>query len=61
MTTLDKAMAAFVATGCDRSKMDVAAWATTFPPATMECVRASWEAAMTRHSQQQHNNGESVE
>ena len=58
MTTLANAMRAFVSGGFDRTKMDVEAWTKTYPPAGMEDIRAAYEVAMTRHSQQQHNNCE---
>ncbi len=54
MTTLDKAMAAFVAspTHGDRTKMNVPAWAATYHCGP-EDVRAAFEAAITHHSRRQ--------
>lgn len=60
MQSLNNAMRAFVSIGLDRGKMDVNEWATTFNVGA-EDVRAAWEAAATRHSLGQHNNGEDVE
>lgn len=53
--SLAKAMAAFVAHGCDRTKMNVAAWCETYPPAGLETIRAAWEAAMTEASRKPQN------
>lgn len=57
---LARAMDAFVKADCDRSLMDVSAWALTYH-STPEAVRSAWEAAASRHSLQQHHNGEEQE
>ena len=54
MTTLDKAMAAFVQSGGDRSRMNVPAWALTYA-AGVEDIRDAWERAMTVHSRKPSN------
>lgn len=46
LSILDKAMAAFVANGGDRSFMDVLVWAETFH-VEPDQVRKSWERHMT--------------
>ena len=57
MTTLDKAMTAFVQSGGDRSRMNVPHWALTYA-AGVEDVRTSWERAMTAHSSKPQNSYE---
>ena len=44
--SLAKAITAFIKHGCDRTKMLVPEWATTFK-CGVEDVRAEWEAQMT--------------
>ncbi len=58
--SLANALRAFVANDCDRTAMNVPAWAVTYN-CEPDDIRAAWEAAMTTHSRQQHHNGESVE
>lgn len=48
--SLSAAIAAFIQTGCDRTKMSVPAWAITFNCGVEE-IRAEWEAQMTVKSQ----------
>ena len=55
LATLARAMAAFVQSGGDRTKMNVPAWAATYPPATGEDVRRAWEQAATEHSMKPSN------
>lgn len=58
--SLSNAMAAFVATGSDRTVMDVPAWALTYN-CEPDAIRVAYEEAMTAHSRQQHHNGEIME
>lgn len=41
--SLMRAMTAFVRDNGDRAKMNVLAWAATYPPATPDDVRQAWE------------------
>lgn len=52
---LPKAIAAFIAHSCDRTKMNVPAWAATYPPASVEDVRSEWEKQMSVKSQSPDN------
>lgn len=52
--SLTRAIAAFIATRCDRSKMCVPAWATTYGVGTDD-VRSEWERQMTVKSQSPDN------
>ena len=54
MTTLDKAMTAFVESGGDRSRMNVPAWALTYA-CDLDAVRLAFERAMTVHSRKPSN------
>jgi hypothetical protein len=54
MSTLAKAMRAFVQSGGDRSRMDVPAWALTYGVG-VEDIRTSWEREMTAHSREPQN------
>ena len=60
MTSLANALRAFVQNDCDRSAMNVPAWAVTYN-CEPDAIRAAWEQAMTHHSHQQHRNGEDTE
>lgn len=55
--TLRAAIAAFIASDCDRTKMNVPAWAATYR-CDCDAIRAEWEAQMTIKSQQPNNVGE---
>lgn len=47
--SLAKAIAAFIANGCDRTRMNVPAWAATYR-AELEAVRSEWDRQMTTKS-----------
>lgn len=50
MNSLSRAIAAFIERGCDRTKMCVPAWASTFR-CDLDEVRSEWERQMSVKSQ----------
>lgn len=54
LSTLARAMTAFVQSGGDRTKMNVPAWAATYHTSG-EDVRRAWEQAASEHSMKPQN------